>query len=97
MIRSIDSLPAVTTFQKIIRFVSLGVRLLTVTKGSNVDSDVNNKNMLVLMSQNTSADLKADLEDQLKSNLLLVTLMTYQNLQQLILSITFSCKNSVAS
>lgn len=75
MIRSIDSLPTDTTFQQIIPYVSLGARLSTIIKGSNVYSDVDTMYLLVTMSkclQNKakeceipSLDLKSVLVDQL--------------------------------
>lgn len=79
MIHSIDSLPTVTTFQQIIRYVSLGARLSTLIKGSNVDSSCDQMNLLVIMSKClhnkakecdiSSSDPEEVLEDQLLKEL----------------------------
>ena len=73
-----DSHPTVTSFQHIIRYVSLGARLSKLVKGANVDY-VEQMNMLVTMSKClqrrakecdlAAADLKAVLEDELLNEL----------------------------
>jgi len=78
IVRSIDSHPTVTSFQHIIRHVSLGARLSTIVRGANVDN-VDCINILVKMSKCLqrkakecdieSADLKAVLEDELLKEL----------------------------
>ncbi|KZS02441.1 Uncharacterized protein APZ42_000517, partial [Daphnia magna] len=74
IIRSVDSHPTVTSFQQIIRYVSLGARLSTILKGSNVDNK-EEINVLVTMSKClqrhakecdvNASYLKAVLEDKL--------------------------------
>lgn len=78
IVGSIDSHPTVTSFQHIIRHVSLGARLSTIVRGANVDN-VDCINILVKMSKClqrkakecdiASADLKAVIEDELLKEL----------------------------
>ena len=78
MVRSVDSHPTVTSFQHIIRYVSLGARLSSLLKGANVDN-VEQMNILVTMSKCLksaakecdiqASDLKAVLEDELLKEL----------------------------
>ncbi|EFX67538.1 hypothetical protein DAPPUDRAFT_261487 [Daphnia pulex] len=50
IVRGVDAHPTVTSFQQIIRYVSLGARLSTIIQGANVDN-VEQMNILVTMSK----------------------------------------------